>query len=155
MESDLPVIQPGSEVLMNFSIILEDGTVAETTEGDEPLLFSLGDGTMVEGLELALLGLKAGDTQSLVIPPENAYGFSDPQHIHPVARADFPIDMELKKGVIIGFATPEGEEVPGIIKEVGDKQVMVDFNHPLAGHEITFNVEILEVKSQQSQPTLQ
>lgn len=145
MDADQSEIHPGSEVLMHFSILLEDGTVAETSEGDEPLQFTLGDGTLVEGLELALLGLKPGDRQTLKIAPQNAYGYSDPQFIHPLERADFPPDMALKKGVIIGFETPSGEEVPGMVMEVGDTQVTVDFNHPLAGHEITFTVEILKV----------
>lgn len=140
---------------MHFSILLEDGTVAETTEGDEPLRFTLGDGTLVEGLELALLGLKPGDKQSLKIPPEHAYGFADPQNVHPMARSDFPEDMALKRGVIISFALPDGDELPGMVKEVGEQQVMIDFNHPLAGHEITFNVEILEVSGSDHLPTLQ
>lgn len=155
MDADLSIIQPGSEVIMHFTILLEDGTVAETSEGDEPLRFTLGDGTMIEGLELALLGLKPGDKQSLKIPPGNAYGFSDPQYIYPVERAEFPQDMALKKGVIISFATPDDEEVPGMVMEVGEKQVTIDFNHPLAGHEITFDVEILEVSGNQTPPIVQ
>lgn len=148
-------IRRGSEVLMHFSIALEDGTVADSSVGEEPLRFVMGDDTLVEGLELALFGLKPGDKQSLRIGPENAYGYPDPDNIHAMQRADFPPDMELQRGVIISFALPDGEEYPGTITEVGEQQVTVDFNHPLAGHEITFDVEILEVSGGDETPVIQ
>lgn len=155
MTSETETIKNGSEVLMNFTITLEDGTVADTTEGEEPLRFIMGDQTLIEGLELALYGLKVGDKQSLKIDPENAYGYPDPENVHAMSREDFPSDMELDKGVIVAFATPDGDEFPGMVMEVGDKQVTVDFNHPLAGHQITFDVEILEVKSGGETPVMQ
>jgi len=133
---------------MHFSISLEDGTIAETTRDDnEPLEFVMGDGTMIEGLELALYGLKAGDKQTLTIEPKLAFGYHDPGNVHTMPRTEFPSDMQLAKGVIIEFNTPAGDEVPGTIMEVGDSEVKVDFNHPLAGHDITFEVEILSVES--------
>jgi FKBP-type peptidyl-prolyl cis-trans isomerase SlpA len=141
------VIGPGSKVCMHFTIKLEDGTVAETTRDDNrPLEFVIGDGTMIQGLELALYGLKSGDKQTLSIEPNLAFGYHDPENIHKMSRDEFPKDMQLAKGAIIEFNTPAGDEVPGTIMNVGDSEVEVDFNHPLAGHEITFDVEILSVK---------
>lgn len=141
-------IGPGSKVRMHFSITLEDGTVAESTRDDgEPLEFVLGDGTMIEGLELALYGLKAGDKQTISIEPKLAFGFHDPNNVHSLSRDDFPPEMQLSKGVIIEFNTPAGDEVPGTIMEVSESEVQVDFNHPLAGHEITFETEILSVEA--------
>ncbi|HEC17799.1 MAG TPA: FKBP-type peptidyl-prolyl cis-trans isomerase [Gammaproteobacteria bacterium] len=153
--SDEVAIYHGSEVVMHFTITLEDGTVAETSVGEEPLRFVMGDSTLVEGMELALFGLKAGDKQSLRIGPETAYGFPDPENVQAMDRADFPEDMDLKPGLIVSFALPDGEEYPGMITEVGDNEVMVDFNHPLAGHEILFDVEILEVTGGEEPPTVQ
>ena len=155
MTSETETIQNGSEVLMHFTITLEDGTVADSTDGEDPLRFVMGDQTLIEGLELALYGLKAGDKQSLKIDPENAYGYPDPENVQAMQREDFPSNMELAKGVIVAFATPDDEEFPGMVMEVGDEQVTVDFNHPLAGHQITFDVEILEVKSGGELPTVQ
>jgi len=155
MTESMDTIQHGSEVLMNFTITLEDGTVADTTEGEEPLRFVMGDQTLIEGLELALYGLKAGDKQSLQIGPENAYGYPDPENIHTMMRNEFPSDIKVEEGVIVAFAMPDGEEFPGTIVAVGDKQVNVDFNHPLAGHEITFDVEILEVINGGESPAIQ
>lgn len=139
------VIESGSEVLMHFSIRLEDGTIADSTGEDEPFRFVIGDGSVVQGLELALLGLKAGDRQTLQIGPETAFGHSDAEAIQTLPRSDFPEDMELQPGLIIGFTTPAGEEVLGAVTAIDGDDITVDFNHPLAGHEITFAVEILEV----------
>lgn len=133
---------------MHFSISLEDGTVAETTrEDNEPIEFVMGDGTLIEGLELALYGLNPGDKQTITIEPRLAFGFHDPSNVHVMQRNEFPGDMQLKRGVIIEFNTPAGDEVPGTILEVNGDEVKVDFNHPLAGHEITFEVEILSVEA--------
>jgi len=155
MSGEPETIQPGSEVVMHFSITLEDGTVADSTEGEEPLRFVMGDQTLIEGLELALYGLKAGDKQSLIIEPENAFGHRDPANIHPVQRDEFPEEMEIREGVIVGFVTPGGDEIPGTVIELGEKEVTVDFNHPIAGHEIRFEVEILEITNGGKQPAMQ
>lgn len=146
--ADESIIVLGSRVLMHFSITLEDGTIAETTRDDnEPHEFTLGDGTMIDGLELALIGLKAGDQQTIRIGPEDAFGYPDQDSIHWMDRSEFGDTMELKRGVIIGFTTPSGEELPGLVLMVEDDRVKVDFNHPMAGHEITFETEILEITS--------
>ena len=139
-------IGPGSEVLMHFTLSLADGTVADSTREGEPLRFVMGDGSLIEGLELVLYGLKQGDQQCLSIEPRDAFGFPDEENIHTMARSEFPEDIQLEVGQIIGFTTPSGEEVPGAIMEIKDEEVVVDFNHPLAGHEVIFDVEILEVK---------
>ena len=133
---------------MHFSIALEDGTVAESSREDkEPLEFVMGDGTMVQGLELALYGLAQGDKQTIKIGPETAFGYHDPDNVHVIAREEFPQNMQLTRGTIIEFNTPAGDEVPGTVLEANDTEVKVDFNHPLAGHEITFEVEVLSVES--------
>jgi len=139
-------IGPGSEVLMHFTLSLADGTVADSTREGEPLRFVMGDGTLIEGLELVLYGLKVGDRQCLSIGPRDAFGFPDEENIHTMPRDEFPTEMQLEPGMIIGFNTPSGEEVPGAIQEMKGDEVVVDFNHPLAGHEVIFEVEILEVK---------
>ena len=134
-----------SRVILHLSLTLEDGTVAESTFGEEPLSFAMGDGTLVRGLELGLYGLRPGDTQRLELYPDQAFGPRDPDKIHSMPRADFDDEMVLEPGVIIGFETPDGEEIPGMVSSVGDESVEVDFNHPLAGHTVIFNVEIIDV----------
>ena len=139
-------ISPESTVTLHLSLTLEDGTVAESTRDDEPLTFTLGDGTLVEGLELALYGLRPGDKQRLSLLPEQAFGLRDAEKVHRLPRADFPADMTLEPGCIIGFDTPEGEELPGMVVAASEVDVDVDFNHPMAGHVVVFEVEIIDVQ---------
>jgi FKBP-type peptidyl-prolyl cis-trans isomerase SlpA len=138
-------ISPESTVTLHLSLSLEDGTVAESTFDDEPLTFTMGDGTLVEGLELGLYGLKAGATQRLVLQPQQAFGLHDPDKLHLLDREVFPGELALEPGVIIGFDTPSGEELPGTVVSLTDETVSVDFNHPLAGRVVVFEVEILAV----------
>ncbi|MGA7800937.1 MAG: FKBP-type peptidyl-prolyl cis-trans isomerase [Gammaproteobacteria bacterium] len=139
-------IQPGSRVTMHFSIALEDGMLAEDSAEGEPLTFVMGEGTLVEGLELALYGLRAGDRQRLQLEPDQTFGYRDPDNVHSLPRSDFPVDMDLQSGTIVGFTTPGGDEVPGAVMAVDGDVVQVDFNHPLAGHTLTFEVQILAVE---------
>jgi len=135
----------GSTVTLHLSLALEDGTVAESTFGEAPLTFTMGDGTLVHGLELGLYGLRPGDRQRLELYPEQAFGLHDPENIHTMPRSEFSPEIALEPGLIIGFDTPNGDEVPGAIVSVGEDTVEVDFNHPLAGHMVIFDVEILDV----------
>ena len=135
----------GSTVTLHLALTLEDGSVAETTFGEEPLTFTMGDGTLVHGLELALYGLRPGDTQRLALYPEQAFGLHDPARIHRLPRAGFPPDIDLTPGNIIAFDTPEGEELAGTLLSLDEQTVEVDLNHPLAGRRIVFDVEILDV----------
>ena len=139
-------IGPGCRVTMHFTITLEDGTVADTSREGEPLTFTMGDGSLIEGLELALYGLKAGDRQVVTMDPREAFGFPDPDNVHHLPRGEFPADMPPEEGQIVSFSTPSGEEIPGAIVEVGEDEVTVDFNHPLAGHEIVFDTEIIAIQ---------
>ena len=145
--SDVAVIGPGSEVTMHFTLTLRDGTVAETSREGEPLQFQIGDGSLIAGLERALLGLASGAEQTVEIDPQDAFGFPDPANIHSMSCDDFSDDMLLEPGVIISFTTPAGDELPGTIVEVEDEQVLVDFNHPMGGHTMNFEVEILSVSA--------
>ena len=138
-------ILPGCPVTLHLSIALEDGTEAISTFGEEPVSLTMGDGTLQPGLELALYGLRAGDTQTIQLLPEQAYGLRDPGLIQYMPMTDFDADFTPETGQIIAFALPDGEEAAGTVIDVDEGRVEVDFNHPLAGHEITFRVEILDV----------
>lgn len=142
-------IGAGCVVTMHFTLALEDGTIADATIDGEPMVFEIGDGTLVEGLEMVLYGLKAGDKQSLSIEPRDTFGFPEDENIHTLPRTEFSDDLNIEEGMIIAFSTPSGDEIPGAIMEIKDDEVKVDFNHPLAGHEVVFSVEIIEIKPAQ------
>jgi len=138
-------IGEGSTVTLHLSLALEDGRIAESTFDGAPHTFTLGDGSLLPGLELALYGLRPGDTQRLVLHPEQAFGVRDPARLHTMPRAAFADDINLEPGLIIGFTDSSGEELPGTVLSMTEATVEVDFNHPLAGHAITFEVEIIDV----------
>lgn len=136
-----------STVTLHYSLLLEDGTEVDSTrDSGEPLTFTMGDGTLIQGLEFALLELQPGDQQSINISPEEGFGYPDEDAVQTMKRDQFSAEMELKPGVVIEFDTPSGLQVPGMVKEVKDDTVVVDFSHPLAGHTVTFNVRILDVQ---------
>jgi FKBP-type peptidyl-prolyl cis-trans isomerase SlpA len=138
-------ITPGSEVTLHFSLSTPEGLNAVSTFDEEPAQIVMGDGSLTEGLELALYGLKKGDKQTLLLESDQAYGPRDEGKVQTMPRSDFPEEIKLEPGLVIGFQAPGGAEVAGIIKELSDSEVEVDFNHPLAGHDIVFSVEILEI----------
>ena len=106
----------------------------------------LTDIPQISSLELALYGLREGQEQTLELEPEQAFGLSDPKNVHQLPRSQFPDDMDLQEGQVIGFQTQEGEELPGAVKAVENDTVTVDFNHPLAGKTIILYTEILSIE---------
>ncbi len=149
MDDPANKIAPGSQITMHFSLALPDGTEAASTFGDEPTTFVMGEGAISEGLELCLYGLVAGDKQTLTLEPEQAFGPRDESKIHPMPRSNFEPNMELEEGLVIGFTTPDGHELAGIVLEIQEQEVVIDFNHPLAGSEVVFKVEIVTVDAPQ------
>lgn len=148
LSQNRPQITQGSIITLHFSLALSDGTEAVSTFDEEPTTLTIGDGSLTEGLEQVLIGLKPGDKQSLIIEEEHAFGPWDEDKINYIPREDFAPEIELEPGLVIGFETPTGEEVAGILLEIEEKRVKVDFNHPLSGDDIAFTVEIIEVTNQ-------
>lgn len=142
------MINTGSEVLFHFSIKLSDGSVADSTKvSGKPAKLVMGDGSLTPGFEACLLGLEAGKEASFTLPPEQAFGMPNPDNIYYVDIDKFGADVKPEEGAIIAFGQPDGSELPGVIRSVAGQSVTVDFNHPLAGQTLTFDVEILEVNN--------
>ncbi|WP_415882694.1 FKBP-type peptidyl-prolyl cis-trans isomerase [Neptuniibacter sp. PT8_73] len=138
------LIGPGKTVTLHFAIKLEDGQIIDSNFEAEPATFTVGDGNLLEGFEKALFGLEEGTKQTLKILPENGFGMSNPSNVQNIPRSQFE-GMELEQGLVISFADAGNGELPGVIAEFDDKMVSVDFNHPLAGKKLDFQVEILQV----------
>jgi len=136
-----------SDVEIGFKLTLIDGTVVEETEGDETFRFTIGDNTFINKLDELLIGLEVGTTGTFTLPPEQAFGQIDPANLQSMSRSDFPADMEMEEGYVIGFNTPTGEEVPGKVHELKGDEVVIDFNHPLAGQMIVFKATIKAIHS--------
>ncbi len=142
---DAVCIDYGARVGLRYRLTLADGTRVDESGEGEPLSFSVGDGTLEQGLEARLLGLRAGARATFYLAPGEAFGFADPEAVHRMPREDFPPDMVIAPGAVVSFAAPSGLEVAGTVVEVAEQEVKVDFSHPLAGRALVFEVEVLEV----------
>ncbi|WP_313589461.1 FKBP-type peptidyl-prolyl cis-trans isomerase [Pantoea septica] len=139
-------VERDSAVLLHFTLKLEDGSVAESTSASgKPALFRLGDGSLSAALEQELLGLKAGDKHAFTLEPEAAFGTVSPDLIQYFSRRDFINAGEPEIGAIMLFTGMGGSEMPGVIREISGDSITVDFNHPLAGHQVHFDIDVLEV----------
>jgi FKBP-type peptidyl-prolyl cis-trans isomerase SlpA len=135
----------GARVVLRYRLSLADGTLVDASEEGDPLVLTVGDGTLEEGLEALLLGLGAGARATFHLAPGQAFGLPDPEAVHLLPRADFPEGMALEAGTVVAFTAPSGLEVAGTVLEAGEGGVRVDFSHPLAGRSLVFEVEVLEV----------
>ncbi|RTR01459.1 FKBP-type peptidyl-prolyl cis-trans isomerase [Halomonas nitroreducens] len=138
-------IDEGMEVTLHFTLKLEDGTEVDSTRDKAPATFQVGDGNLPPGFEQPLKGMRTGESGSFEISPEHGFGQHNPQNIQVLKREEFDSDTP-EVGMVMSFADAAGGELPGVIKSVDDEQVEVDFNHPLAGRTLTFEVEVLDVK---------
>ncbi|MBU2707416.1 FKBP-type peptidyl-prolyl cis-trans isomerase [Zooshikella marina] len=134
-----------SVVELHFALKLEDGSVVDSTFEKQPAKFTMGDGNLLPGFEQALLGLPEGVRQELLIKPEQGFGMPNPNNVQKIKKEQFAQDMELTEGLMVSFADANKAELPGVIKTFDEQWVWVDFNHPLAGKTLTFDVQIIAV----------
>jgi FKBP-type peptidyl-prolyl cis-trans isomerase SlpA len=143
-------VEIGSTVTLHYTLSLAaTGRVVETTRDRDPPRLVIGESDLLPAFERCLLGLDTGDVRRLEIASRDAYGEDDVADMQVMPRSDFPPDMKLEPGMVVGFSLPSGEEVPGTLVEVSEHEVQVDFSHPLAGHDLVFDVEILDVEPPQ------
>lgn len=139
-------IQKDSAVTLHFTIKLNDGSVADSTHNmGKPAKLIIGDGSLSDNFEQCLLGLASGENKSIELKAQDAFGMPNPDNVHYMDRAKFVGDSEVEVGTVMAFSGPDGAEIPGIITDIAGDSVTVDFNHPLAGQDVTFDVEILSV----------
>lgn len=139
-------VGPGSRVTMHYTLQLKDGTVVDSTRAGEPATLVIGGGELVDLLEARLLGMTAGEHRHVELSALETQGLATSRPTERLARANFPLEMEIQVGQVIGFALPNGQEIPGRVFEITDTDVAVDFSHPLAGHDLVFDVEIISVE---------
>ena len=146
-EGPVEKIQMGSPVTLHFALLMPSGEEIDTTRRSKPASLTLGDGNLLPGFEEALLGLAAGDDAQLIVPAEKAFGERVEANVRLLARNMFDglgSEEPLEPGLVVSFQAPDGE-LPGVVKAVYEDTVQVDFNHPLSGADITFDVSILSV----------
>jgi FKBP-type peptidyl-prolyl cis-trans isomerase SlpA len=141
------IISSGSTVSLHFALKLADGQVIDSTFEATPAQLVIGDGNLPEGFESLLPGLAVGDHKTFSVDPEHAFGQHNPNNVQRMKRSDFAADLPISPGLVVSFADASNTELPGVIASVEGDWVEVDFNHPLAGKILTFEVQILDVKA--------
>ena len=139
-------VSEGTRVYLNFSISLEYGSEVDTNFGGDPVDFAIGDGSLLPGFERLLFGMSAGQRQMFTVMPENAFGQPNDNNLQYLPRDQFEDDVELEIGLVFSFADVGGGELPGMILFFDEQEVTVDFNHPLAGRTILFDVLVHRVE---------
>ncbi|ANB91022.1 peptidylprolyl isomerase [Moraxella ovis] len=140
-------ITDGSTVSLHFEVSLPNGTVIDSTFGrDKPVTLTIGDESLLAGFEQVLINLKAGDTRTAHLPPDQAFGEWNGENVQSFARAKFSLsEPDPVVGMMMEFHDKGKNSLVGVINEVNDDEVKVDFNHPLAGQEVLFKVKIFKV----------
>jgi len=135
----------GDTVKVDYTGRLDDGSVFDTTENREPLQFVLGQEQLITGFQKAILGMSPGDSKTVKLAPEEAYGPRRDEMILAIDRASFPVDVEPQVGQQLQLKQSDGSPVGATVAEVTESAVTVDANHPLAGQTLTFEISLLEV----------
>ncbi len=139
-------IQDGVVVSLEYTLKLDDGEVVDEATADDPLEYLHGADNIIPGLEKALTGLKIGDRKQVVIQPEEGYGEYDPEDMEEVERSLFPDDLELEEGMMLTMSDENDNLFDAVVVDYDDEVVTLDFNHPLAGETLHFDVRVLALR---------
>lgn len=135
----------GDTVKVHYKGTLGDGTVFDSSEGREPLEFKLGEGRVIPGFELAVDGLTVGESRTVDIPCGEAYGERREELIQEVPRDQFPEDMNVETGQRLQLSLHDGQQMIVEVASITDAAVTLDANHPLAGKDLNFHIELVEI----------
>ncbi|KAB0639667.1 FKBP-type peptidyl-prolyl cis-trans isomerase [Burkholderia latens] len=146
---DLSEVKPGSHVTLHYRLALADGADIVNTFSDKPATLLLGAGQLAPSLEQILLGLRVGDHSTFQLTPEQGFGPRNPDMLQRVTlstlRENGMVGDDFTPGELIEFNAPDGGRYAGVLKEVGETSALFDFNHPLAGQALTFEVKIIGI----------
>jgi peptidylprolyl isomerase len=137
--------QFGSTVKVHYTVRLDDNTVFDSSKDHEPFVFTIGMGAVIPGFELGIMGMNAGESKTLRVSVEDAYGPYHKELIKEVERDKFPDDFKFEVGQHLELPREDGQADLFTVLKVADKTVVLDTNHPLAGKELTIDIELLEV----------
>lgn len=138
-------VKSGDTVRLHYTGTLADGSTFDSSAGRDPLEFEVGSGQIIPGLDKAIPGMVVGDTKKVEIPADEAYGQANPQAKQAVPRSEIPAEIPLDLGTQLQVQTPTGEVMPVTIVEVTETEVTLDANHPLAGKDLTFDIELVSI----------
>jgi len=141
----MTTVKAGDTVRIHYTGTLKDGSRFDSSEGRDPLEFTVGGGQIIPGLDSAIPGMTVGEAKTVEVACEEAYGPVNPEARQAIPREGIPDDIPLDIGTRLQMQTPEGQAVPVTVVAVDDATVTLDANHPLAGQDLTFAIELVEI----------
>ena len=138
-------VKTGDTVKVHYHGRLTDGTVFDSSEGREPLEFEVGSGMVIKGFDNGLMGMAIGDKKTIEIAVDEAYGPKDPQMIMEFPLDRFPPDVKPELGMQLNMTNSQGQHIPVVVVDVREDAVILDANHPLAGEDLIFDLELVEI----------
>jgi len=145
MWGNMAKAKTGDRVKVHFEGYLVDGTVFGSSMDDEPFEFTIGEKNMLPGFENAVVGMQKGDTKTITLPPEEAYGPHKKELVHVMDKSSFPQEINLEIGKRLQVRTQDGRSAIVTIKDFTEDNIVIDENDPLAGKTLTFKVELVEI----------
>jgi len=149
----MDTVSNGLYVSVDYKGTLPNGQVFDSSEGRAPLEVQMGAGQLIEGFEKALMGMTLNEKKTFTLAPEEAYGEVDEDRKHTFPKNDVPAEMDPQVGQTVGLTTQDGRQIPAQIVAVDGDGVTVDFNHPLAGQSLTFEIEVVGISNAPTQNT--
>jgi peptidylprolyl isomerase len=143
-------VENGKFVKVSYTGRFDDGEIFDKSDDFRPLEVQIGAGEVVPGFESALLGMSLSEKKTFTIPPDQAYGERNEEMERKMPRSSFPPELDPQIGEMLAFRTSNGGQIPGAVKEKSADHITVDFNHPLAGKALTFDVEVLEINDRRT-----
>lgn len=138
-------VKAGDTVHLHYTGTLLDGTTFDSSEGRDPLQFTVGSGQIIPGLDVAIPGMQVGDKKVVKIGADDAYGQVNPDMRQAVPREGIPPEIPLEVGLQLQMQTPDGQAMPVTVIEVDEATVTLDANHPLAGKDLQFDIELVKI----------
>lgn len=138
-------VKTGDTVRIHYTGTLTDGSTFDSSQGRDPLEFTVGSGQIIPGLDKAIPGMTVGDKKTVQVPAEDAYGETNPEARQDVPRGEIPDDIPLDLGTQLQVQAQGGQVLPVTVVAVTEEVVTLDANHPLAGKDLTFDIELVEI----------
>jgi FKBP-type peptidyl-prolyl cis-trans isomerase 2 len=140
-------VKAGDTVKVHYHGRLTDGTTFDSSEGREPLEFKVGSGQVIKGFDDGVTGMEVGEKKTINIPVDEAYGAKNEEMVVNFPRTNFPEDLNPEVGMQLNMTNGSGQVIPVVIMEVGEEEVILDANHPLAGQDLIFDLELVSIGS--------
>jgi len=138
-------VTKGDLVQVHYTGKLSDGEEFDSSRGEEPLKVEIGAGQLIQGFEDSLLGMSIGESKTVIIPPDQAYGLRHEEMVRAVTLDQLPDGLEVQEGMILESSDQQGHRVELRVTEIDGDKVVLDMNHPLAGETLTFDIEVVEI----------